>query len=896
MPTQQTGTWMEVPGGNYQYEVPDGDGGFIYGTYDDDGNFMQGTSSPIETPPLHIDTGYDSEELSDLYGAHSFDGMDTLPGEVSGQDKLENYIEAGLHPGYSGSSGYSGYSGSSGSSSASGGLPEYNPPSGKNVTPLDIANYNANYYKGAFSSSMQENEKMRTGALGQMETREGEYREQAAREQAGNLEQTAEETYTKAPVSALMPGQGFQIDAMTKAEKTAASNLTKATGMMQSPDPIIQEQGRLLYASLPKGVQDNYTNWKSAQMANVPEPGTAWVMTNDEEKVFRDEFGLTDSDVITFTKDGRAMINGKTETESNIERAEARNEADREDVLREKSQAHEIRMSAIRSAYTVDGQLTKQGARMLANTQRNYEEDVTTTNRHYNENLEDYIRSEKGREADVRMKNLAAETPQAKTARIKAQESLDGAYEIQKEYAAKGVTKSFWAAQSEWVDRQDFNKSAPSYAEKATELDLEYASPQFEPTTMFETAMGKFGNNGSEVEKYMKSRQFLASDIQAQRENYQRNVMGYSEEQIRAGTQFAAVLGIVERQAAGEEVSLSDLNYVKKYEENEQNALEVEQARVKLENKEMSPSEVFARAEENIAEREQQKQATEDAEKREQKLAGNAFAQDVLAGLERGEHSVDDLVMGDDITKATAADKNLAIGVYRARQGEYVAPEVIDAAIEQKKPGLLKRFATFIASKFLVQPEAASAAPQSKVTENAPQTDVTEAAPAQALPERKPGRTQCGEAVNDWLGFEVGSSERMGDTLASKKDGESFQEGGEPIVGGYFVADIGKYGHAGIVVGKNDKGIFITDSNRKNRGQLRENHFLPFESAEYKSIVGYGGGTKTPANKKKLTQEEISTKFRAARTHEEQKAILQTLKDDYGIKTAEEARVFMGGR
>ena len=113
---------------------------------------------------------------------------------------------------------------------------------------------------------------------------------------------------------------------------------------------------------------------------------------------------------------------------------------------------------------------------------------------------------------------------------------------------------------------------------------------------------------------------------------------------------------------------------------------------------------------------------------------------------------------------------------------------------------------------------------------------------------RNPNRLECGETTNDWLGLT--GDERMGDTYASKTDGKTFKfkkDGGEPIVGGYFVqkggtklADGTMSGHSGLVTGKNKDGIFIADSNKKGKKRLRET-FLPYDSDEYKTITGFGG-------------------------------------------------------
>ncbi len=110
------------------------------------------------------------------------------------------------------------------------------------------------------------------------------------------------------------------------------------------------------------------------------------------------------------------------------------------------------------------------------------------------------------------------------------------------------------------------------------------------------------------------------------------------------------------------------------------------------------------------------------------------------------------------------------------------------------------------------------------------------------LAKPKKNRVQCGETTNDWLGYKPGGPERMENSLPSKQDGKSYVKGGKPIVGGYFVEDTGTTnGHCGVVTGVTSKGMYITDSNYKGKGKMRENFFISFDSKEYEDITGFGG-------------------------------------------------------
>nr|AKH46111.1 hypothetical protein [uncultured marine virus] len=107
---------------------------------------------------------------------------------------------------------------------------------------------------------------------------------------------------------------------------------------------------------------------------------------------------------------------------------------------------------------------------------------------------------------------------------------------------------------------------------------------------------------------------------------------------------------------------------------------------------------------------------------------------------------------------------------------------------------------------------------------------------------------------------------------------------------------LGNTGTRELLLGKMIKEFLLQTVTEKTVDSFGKTIFFRLSLLNIKVLLGTVAGQKHLQNKKKLTREEIRTKFRAARTPEEQKAILQTLKDDYGIKTAEEARVFVGGR
>lgn len=129
-----------------------------------------------------------------------------------------------------------------------------------------------------------------------------------------------------------------------------------------------------------------------------------------------------------------------------------------------------------------------------------------------------------------------------------------------------------------------------------------------------------------------------------------------------------------------------------------------------------------------------------------------------------------------------------------------------------------------------------------------------------------PGRSQCGEFVNDALGLSGGT--KMVDSFEAKK---ALATNSTPQVGGAFVQALSgqyaKYGHTGVVTkGFPDGSFDYMDANRdgKDDGTIRSGH-MTAEQAKAKNIVGYTDGYKytkpqdkpTDSQRKETEQKDI---------------------------------------
>lgn len=424
-------------------------------------------------------------------------------------------------------------------------LPKYNPPKGEKVTEAERLSYDLNYTKKALEISAAETASIRTGVGAEQEKQAGETVEAKAADKAEDIKADVAAERSNPQFTALTTeqkqinrlreerGDTFIPDTVQAGSETGSvgnftrRQVTSAMKMVNSSNANTRAAGQKILDAFPQGVKDNFKRFQEQV-----DSGEAMDDITEEEGIIRDELGMNDTDELTFDEDGRPLINGKTESEDAQERAKTRSDADRTDRLREMSQAQGLKLDRVTSAYTVNGRLTDQGAVQLARDTRDYNENVATVNRKFDENIHDVLKAERRRGAKVKAANAKAESPQARNNRIIAQERADGAFALQNEYAAKGIDKSFEAALSEYKSRQVFNSKGPSFAQKSISMDAQMASPQFDPDTAFAQAMTQFGGNGNDATKYLESRLFTESDIAEQKKQFQIDVLGYSPQEV----------------------------------------------------------------------------------------------------------------------------------------------------------------------------------------------------------------------------------------------------------------------------------------------------------------------------------------------------------------------------
>jgi len=453
------------------------------------------------------------------------------------------------------------------------------PKMGENEDPRDyqvrVANFNASQFKKSF----EEQEKLTEGIQEQDEVETGQSIEDENQQRAGELKtkvnpaftalsetqkilneqrKAAGEDYVKETISD-ESGRAAINDNMSREDKEMAANLvnreTKRAQKLAGDEPLPPLDPTNV-------VVQNYNNYKRRQQEKASQVSGDTALGEDlaiEEKIIRDSLGMQEGDELTFREDGTPLVNGKTESENAKERARKKSEEARQKGLSKMNTRHGLSMGAMREAYTVNGVLSDQGARVLAEEQRAHDERIEDFETQVKDNLEDNIKAEQKRNASVMAKNRKTESVQAQTSRRKSQEAADGAVALQREYAAKGKDVSFTAALSEWTARQKYVADKPEkdptqkelFAKKVSELDEAIKSPQHNRSDTYNLAVEMFDGDTGEAAKYMKSRAYRDEDIKAQKEQFQIDTLGYTEADLAEEEKSMAQSTRIERAVTG---------------------------------------------------------------------------------------------------------------------------------------------------------------------------------------------------------------------------------------------------------------------------------------------------------------------------------------------------------
>jgi hypothetical protein len=327
-----------------------------------------------------------------------------------------------------------------------------------------------------------------------------------------------------------------------------------------------------------------------------------------QEREIKAKLNLDDDEVLTFDINGQPLINGKTEAVRAADRARKKVEEEKAKYLeqvsrqmKDSTELHEKELAQIRSAYTVNGNITDAGLEKLAESDRKFSEareesaeKTDETVEQIEENLDEYVSQQEARQAEVDLQIAKNNSIETQLKRKLAEQTATGAYNIQMEYAKLGQEIGFTSAIDEYEKRQAFAANDLNKTEKGQVIDGKIFNPSFERAQVFETAAQMFGANLSDTASYMRSRGFLESEITEQKEVYQKKVLGYSQEDIDKGKKQERVEEVIMKMYQGGEIGADDLDRVAVFEaEYPKEARRIELASTT----DLTPTEIWAKVE-----------------------------------------------------------------------------------------------------------------------------------------------------------------------------------------------------------------------------------------------------------------------------------------------------------
>lgn len=478
-------------------------------------------------------------------------------------------------------------------------LGAYNPPQpSPNASPLENAfaksQYDLRYSQSSLSAFQTESEKTRKG-VGSAQERSGVEQEQFETQKKGEEldfgtgKTVANPEYTKLSENAKKlnqqrkdAGKSFVPEKitdetgrrpiqrqMTHEQRVAAQSLSSTVSRLGDNALEVLTENFDLLSPAQKGAARDFINTTKARQEREATEGISQNIAeelNAEERLVRAELNMSPTDELTFTDDGQPLINQKTVSEDAISRANEDVQEAKDEWLETNNKDHANSLARIRSANTVDGNLTDRGRQELADAEREFAKNRDKKFKEIDGNLETFENKQKANQAKIDIGITQANSVTGRLQRKLAQDKATGAYNIQLEQAKSGNEIGFSAAIKEYEKRQDFSEKTPKYADIAKALDTKIMTPSFDKTLAFDTVIQDFDNDVVNTEKYLKSRGFLEKDIKAQKQAYQIEVLGYSPEDVEDEKKKERVETLFQKSLDGEQLSMRELDQVALYE------------------------------------------------------------------------------------------------------------------------------------------------------------------------------------------------------------------------------------------------------------------------------------------------------------------------------------------
>jgi hypothetical protein len=483
------------------------------------------------------------------------------------------------------------------------GLSDYTPPKASETASatenaLAKAQYDLSYVKSALSASAAETASIRTSVGAEQEratvqaaqdenkqmnlfgvdktttTTENlvmnpEYAKLSTNEKILNQQRKeAGESFIPDKISA-QSGRAPIKDKLSKEQKLSAQELSQTVSALGDKSLEVLSANFDLLSPAQKAAARDYmsTQAQSRALALVQETSqNVKEELSAQERLIRAQLNMSDTDVLTFTDDGQPLINKKTVSQDAIDRAKEDVQEAKTDWLDTNKENFDNQIARIKSANTVDGNITDKGLDELAEAERDYAKLKEDAFEEIDDNLQEYTNKQKANQAQIDLDQAQANSIQGTLQRQLAQDKAEGAFNIQVEQAKIGNEIGFSTAIKEYEKREAYGASEPKYADIAKSLDGKILTASFDKNLAFDTAVEAFGSDISSTEKYLKSRGFLEKDILAQKQAYQTTVLGYTPEEVIGEQKKERVEILFQKSLGGEELSLEELDQISLYE------------------------------------------------------------------------------------------------------------------------------------------------------------------------------------------------------------------------------------------------------------------------------------------------------------------------------------------
>jgi len=543
---------------------------------------------------------------------------DKLDGDISGQDKLVKYQKAGLHP----KSTDSGYTRPSSTAKSSNDPTAFNTSAPKRFDGEESLNYRNRYLtwerneardafnktvettKGVRNYSDRNLDKDRTSSfeaksanLSTKTAANPKYTKLSANEKQLN-EQYFQKTgqYLVDPtVSSWSGRKAIDTRQMTRKQKESQQSFGRKLNQMQSSIERGEEIDQSQFTDDEMPFLDNYLEYEQQQGAMALQSGRDKEGTNQLGDSLRElelELGLTDGQELVFDEEGNPQIKEDGTLIDPKERAIDKLKTERDDDIFELKEGYDLERARIENANRINGKITTQGDRQLAKLEREYLKNLKKTEDSWKDNIEDAMLNEDKKQFNIEARIDQLTDPQNIIKEANQQNIMRQARGLLNAGAATNWTGAISLAKT----MVDTDRKNPTKAENFAKIDKKVFVDGFDRSTAFDTASTVLGYDATTAKDYLKSRGFTDKDISAQMADYQKTVLGYTDEQIKAEKDDLQIQDIIGK--SPEELGEEELDFLQEYEID--HPKKAERWKMKIMNPEMTDAEIWNAVEEEF--------------------------------------------------------------------------------------------------------------------------------------------------------------------------------------------------------------------------------------------------------------------------------------------------------